>query len=577
MSNAPLYQRSVAPGGTFVAIQPALGGIKNLNQLSEMSARLGEHLQTASENIFNLNYEKHIRTTLDQIYQGNKDNPEAFKQQSEDFWEKSQSDIPFANQNQSDATFTAISQNYMAQSKRNFEEKLNNELQISALESQELILNDIVRDSKELMVFDSLAPDATQSLQAAASLKAIEQNMHSLEKTMSMPGVDGRPLFSAEAQFRTVKRAEEKMGVAAAESWMEAQPDKVSAYKAWKNDQVSLRVADENGKIQSLKVRERFNSDVLDKIDREFLQEAKHQLSEFRQERVLQDKELKSIQEQQANDFYIMAEQGILTVNDIEKNRDNLTPKDFRTLYKLASETESGVNIKSDLNSYVNLARKIDTEGADTSGEIMTAVEQRKLSKSDAVSLLNRNNGVTEGAVKEGRHHLLGLIGVNKMISNETQTATAANAEQYYADRIKIHTEENKGRQPTLEETRKIAEEVAEKFTLVPIETRIQTLPRPKRVPEKWKFKTKDINPEDLDNIIGETIGDYVEKYNPTPKGSPKRTLDAAISIYESDPSIREAIERDREYLSDKNFFNACEEIIGRTKAKQAAKERVNK
>jgi len=575
--SAPLYQRSVVPGGTITAITPALGGIKNMSEIAAMSAKLGENLQRVADNIFSLDFEKNIRSSLEKIYENNKDNPQGFIEQSNSFWEETSEEVPFHLSTQSDATFTSVSQNYQAQTKRNFEESQNNKMQFSALEYSEQVVNDIVRDSKELLVFDSLSPDASQSVQAATANQAIEQNLKSLAKTMSMPGVDGRPLFSAEAQFRTLKRAEEKMGIAAAEGWMEAQPDKVSAYKAWKNDQLSLRVSDENGKIQSIKVRDRFNSDVLDKIDKDFLQEAKHQLSEFRQAQVLQDNELKELQLQQASDFYIMADQGILTVNDIEKNRDNLTPKDFRTLHKLASETESGANIKTDINTFYNLTRKIDTEGMDVSGEITTAVEQRKLSKSDAVSLLNRNNGVTEGAVKEGRHHLLGLIGVNKMISNETQTATAANAEQYYSDRIKIYTEENKGRQPTLEETRRIAEEVAEKFTLVPIETRLQTRPRPKRVPEKWKFRTKDINAPELDLIIGETIGDYVEKYSPTPKGEPKRTLDALIAIYESDPSIREAIERDREYLSDKSFFNDCEEIIGRTNEKKAAKERAKK
>jgi len=575
--SAPLYKRSVAPGGTITAITPAIGGIKNMSQINEMSAKLGENLQRVADNIFSLDFEKSIRSSLEKIYDSNKDNPQGFLEQSTSFWEEAQSEVPFHLAIQSDATFTATSQNYEAKTKRNFEEKQNTKMQMSALEYQEQVVNDIVASSKELLVFDSLSPDASQSIEAAAANQAIEQSIESLKETLSMPGVDGRPLFSAEAQFRTIKRAEEKVGIAAAESWMEAQPDKVSAYKAWKNGQVSLRAADENGNIQNIKVRDRFNSDVLDKIDKDFLHEAKHQLSEFRQAKAFEDKELKEIQQKQANDFYVMADEGILTVKDIEQNRDNLTPKDFRTLHKLATETESGANIKTDINIYYDLARKIDTEGSDVSGEITTAVEQRKLSKSDAVSLLNRNNGVTEGAVKEGRHHLLGLIGVNKMISNETQTATAANAEQYYADRVKIYTEENKGRQPTVEETRRIAEEVAEKFTLVPIETRLQTLPRPKRVPENWKFKTKEITQEKLDLIMGETIGDYVEKYSPTPKGSTKRTLDALIAIYESDPSIREAIERDREYISDKNFFNAAEQIIGKAVAKQAAKERVNK
>lgn len=570
-SNAPLYQRSVAPGGTIVAIQPALGGIKNLHQLSELSARLGEHLQNASDNIFNLNFEKNVRSTLDEIYQGNKDNPEEFKKQSEEFWEKSQSFIPFSNQNQSDATFTAISQNYMSQTKRNFEERINNELQVSALESQEQIVNDIVKNSKELIVFDSLAPDASQSLQAASAYQAIDQNMKSLAKKMSIQGVDGRPLFSAEAQFRTIKRAEEKMSLASANAWMEAQPDKVSAYKAWKADQVSFRIADDKGKIQSIKVRDKFNSDVIDKIDRDFLHEAKHQLSEFRQARVLERQELKEVQEKQASDLYIKAQDGILTKREVEQNKDNLTPKDYRTLYKVADEGEKGVNTKTNVNTYVTLARKIDA-GEDVSGEILTAIEQRELSQSDGMSLINRNNGKTEGVVKDSIHYLRGKIGVNKMIANEMQTATAANAEKYLMDRFKIFVDQNK-RQPSYEEGIAIADEVEKKFTLVPIEARLQTLPRPKRVPESWKFKKSEITQEKLELIMGETIGDYVEKYSPTPKGSPKRTIDAAIAIFESDPSIRQAIERDREYISDDNFFKSAQQIIDNEDAKQAAKQ----
>lgn len=570
-SNAPLYQRSVAPGGTIVAIQPALGGIKNLHQLSELSARLGEHLQNASDNIFNLNFEKNVRSTLDEIYQGNKDNPEEFKKQSDEFWEKSQSFIPFSNQNQSDATFTAISQNYMSQTKRNFEERLNNELQVSALESQEQIVNDIVKNSKELMVFDSLAPDASQSLQAASAYQAIDQNMKSLAQKISIQGVDGRPLFSAEARFRIIKRAEEKMSLASANAWMEAQPDKVSAYKAWKADQVSFRIADDKGKIQSIKVRDKFNSDVIDKIDRDFLHEAKHQLSEFRQARVLERQELKEIQEKKASELYIQAQDGVLTKRDVEQNKDNLTPKDYRTLYKVADEGEKGVNTKTNVNTYVTLARKIDA-GEDVSGEILTAIEQRELSQSDGMSLINRNNGKTEGVVKDSIHYLRGKIGVNKMIANEMQTATSANAEKYLMDRFKIFVDQNK-RQPSYEEGIAIADEVEKKFTLVPIEARLQTLPRPKRVPESWKFKKSEITKEKLELIMGETIGDYVEKYSPTPKGSPKRTIDAAIAIFESDPSIRQAIERDREYISDDNFFKSAQQVIDNEDAKQAAKQ----
>ncbi len=579
MGSVPLYQRSVAPGSNVYDIKPALGGINNLNQLTEMSKALGDHLRVAAENIFNLDFEKNIRQTMGQIYESNKDNPEEFKKQSDEFWDGAKEEIPFHLLTKSDATFSAISQNYFAQSKKNFEDKLNTNLQLSAFQSQEQIINDIAKDSANLMVYDSVSPDASQSLQAAASFESVAQHMESLSRTMSLPGVDGRPLFSAEAQFRFLGRAKEKMGMSAATAWMDAQPDKVTAYKAWKEGRVSLRYNDpKTGKVESQSVRNNFSSDVLEKIDKDFLHDAKSQLSEFRQSQVFEEKQRKEEQKRYATNLYAKAQDGQLTVAEVDESKDELTPKDYTTLRKMAQEVERGVDIKTDLNTYIGLTRKIDVDKQDISPEIMHAVEQGLLSRTDASTLLNRNNGVTEDAVKTGRHHLIGLIGVNKMISNETQTATAANAEKYYFDRIKRYSEENQGRQPNEEETIKMAEEVSEKFTLVPIESRLKTFPKPKHIPDSWKFKTKDINQQDLELYMGETVADYVEKYRPTPKGEPKRTLDQAMILFDTDTSLKQAIERDRDYLSDNKYFDYCREAIKNREfklAQKAEKERV--
>ncbi|PZQ48895.1 MAG: hypothetical protein DI551_00765 [Micavibrio aeruginosavorus] len=406
-------------------------------------------------------------------------------------------------------------------------QRLEADLQLRAKSAENRIKDrqiSIIRDQQlewamkhQLKLQDDMASDAADLLDAGPQeaqqiLTRMMSSTAKLVDTANHIGPDGRPLFGARERAMAGRQAEamvsEKIGLA----WMRKQPDMLSAWKDWQGGKATLQLAGDDGVVQTMNLKEVLGPSGYQAAGEAFMDNIRSELALRNQVDAAQDRQFKDISDQTFADLSVRAQEGGLTLSQVEEKRQTLEPDRYLTLRQLAKKGGASV---SDGKIYSDLAVQ-DAEGQDIRPRLRSALDAGTISRDDYLQLYERNvgrmNRGSKDAVTTGRDYLTqGLGSLSKEIGM-AQSSTIGQANTEYEIEIQSF-KDKEGREPTHVEARDIAENVRSRYSVINVQDNIFSMPLPRSMTQSEKL-SKSLNSAVIEGKIRTTNKEYLAKHN---------------------------------------------------------------
>lgn len=389
------------------------------------------------------------------------------------------------------------------------------EYKMRAQSAEERIKNrqmTIVRDQQmesalryQLSVQDEIAVDAgdlfTAGPQEAQKILArMTSNAAKLIDTAHHIGPDGQPLFSARDRIMAERQAETILAQNVGTAWMQSQPDMLTAWESWQKGGATIELAGDDGVVQKVNLKEIMGPSGYQAAGDTFMETLRSELSLRNQIDAAQDRDFKNVSDQTFADLSVRAQEGALTLAQVEQNRQKLEPDRYLTLRELAKKGGASV---SDGKIYSDLA-VADSEGQDIRPRLRNALSAGTISRDDYLQLYERNAGRVERGTKDsvsmGRDYLTQSLGALSKELGVAQSAGIGQANAEYEIEVQDFIEKN-GRQPNHKEARDIGNSVRKRFSATSVDDSLLALELPKSMTAAEKLSSSTSSERILEKI----------------------------------------------------------------------------
>jgi hypothetical protein len=380
----------------------------------------------------------------------------------------------------------------------------------------------IVRDRQieqslryQIALQDELGQDAASlfsgdAKNAQATFARMIANAAKMADTASQIGPDGQPLFSARERVSAERAAQQEVARQVGLSWMRSQPDTLQAFKDWQDGKAYIPMQGEDGIVREVNLKDMLGENGYQMAGKEFAEDLRSEISLQNQIETAQDRAFKDQSDALYADLSVAAQNGSLTLKQVDDARRTLEPDRYITLREIAKGGFATVSDGTELTRLMDL----DADGVDISADLRAA--KSKLTQGDFVTLYNRNTGRVNQGVKDpiqtGRDYLTKGLGALSKEIGLAQSASIGGADAEYDIEISAFVEKNK-RQPTYTEARDIAENVRARYSVLNLEDSLLSLPLPRAMTQAEKL-SRDLSPQVITEKVRATNDAYLKKHN---------------------------------------------------------------
>lgn len=532
----PIFERQVG-NITTPFIQPSNRQVQALQGAASIFAGVAEQsFKTAEESIHRSNTiarmtaENTASIELNKIYNRNQSDPDQLNKEATGFLKGLEKDVPQAELQNLRNSYTAKLDSFLKRSFNNRNTAINQQHELVIRQNRDIHVNNLSLASKALTGFEEGMTEEERIIQTTSAFDLAAQSLNRIKENTQLKKTDGSFFFTPEQQMKMVKDSTQFWMSETAKQWIGAQPDKIDAYTKWQNGEVVFQV-EQDGELIEINLREQISPDALAKVDKDMVQSIKDNISLRSRLESLEEKRLKQVSDGLDKEFAIKAQEGTLTLEEVDAVKNDLEPNAFIRNRKLAIQADP-IN-RSDVEA--RLLTKIAIEKLDVAAEIENArFVDKTIDTATMNSLLALNEKQQEGtfdAVDSGRVFLSQSLGGASKLLDEIGSTVGANAGKDYKVAIENFIKEN-GREPQLQEAFNIAEEVSISYNLLAADELLQTFPKPKFMPIGKKAKAKTLTLEDIQTYKTQTYEFFSNKYS----GNKEQAL--------QDPELIEEIRR---------------------------------
>lgn len=509
MSKSNLFERKVSlTNGRAPQFQPSAAGQTFFSELNRSLTNTSNEMKAKSENLYINSFLTDSRKAARDIYNKNQGNPEQLAKELSSYEQGLLNEMPQALQPRLQQEYGSLSQKYINKATESKNKELTVQQNIALADNENQILSDIDFAAKDIFSSSAgLTPDEVIA-RNITSIDSVASSFNSLENNLTQIGADGRPLRNANQTVKALQKAKEYFFAGTANSWLDSQPDKLDAYNKWLNNEVTISLPEGD-----INVRDAMSPGVRAKVDKQLVQNIKNDIyvENKQAERVEAKQEVFADETKKV--MFKLSETGQLTPDQVEASRNILEYKDYKDFRIIAREADPITNgaiygkLINELGSGKDISERVRIE----------RFTNKTLSNSDYEKLLDKNEtkGVGRAVpdpVEAGRDFLLGFLGSNSEALSVTQSATMANAERDYDDRIQDFVDLNK-RNPTRQEASTISDEIVERYNVIQVNDFAATLPKPKFMPIGIKARGRNLTVEALDKVKKDTFNSFMEKH----------------------------------------------------------------
>lgn len=482
---------------------------QNLEAIAQATAQQANDFQKKSEIIYNNKLERETRENLDDIFNNNPDDPEAIQNYYNKYTQGVTKGMTVMQGIEARRVIDQVAQPYISKALSNKNAKLTTDMMQSVEQNRDRILIDIQNNADTLLVPDSGLSEGEKITQGVEAFEAMEVNFSALSQNVQTIGPNGQPLYTPQQQAKILNQAKELMLGTATKKWFDQQPNKLNALRQISDGSLTIPISD-GEKIVSAPLRDMFNPEIYKKVEKELMSYARQEMSiidkiEKRSERINSE-----IEKQTASNLFQRAQDGSLTVEEVDRERVNLSSNDYLTARKMAKSFD----VVTDGRVYNDLAVRA-TQGEDVFEEAVAAVDAGQIKGSDLLAIRNISQNKIQGfsdPVTEGIDTLTGLLGINPEIMKGVQTVVLTKATNEYKNAIESYIREN-NRSPSRQEAIQIADEVSRSYMMYDINEFSHVQPAPKFGTD-FKTDPRNLTVEKVTAAGKETRSYYFNKHN---------------------------------------------------------------
>jgi hypothetical protein len=348
--------------------------------------------------------------------------------------------------------------------------------------------------------------------QFQAKLSRMMLNAGKLTGTAHQVGPDGRPLFTARERITIEEQAKESVSENIGLAWLNTQPDMLTAFHTWQKGEAAVELAGDDGSKTTLQLRELLGEAGYRRAGDAFMAKLRSDLALQNQVETATDRAFKKNSDDVFSDLSVAAQDGLLTLQQVEDARGQMEPDKYLAVRALA---RSGGAAVSDGPALARIAER-DAAGADVRAELRAAYEGGQLKTDDFIKYYGQNTArLGEGQrdpVSVGRDFVAGSLGsLSKEIGFAQSSAiSAANAE--YSVRVDDFVKKNE-RTPTVGESLDIGRDVVRRYSVMDLSSTISNLPTPMMMTPAQKFNP-DLSVEDIRKIGAQTSAYFLKQHN---------------------------------------------------------------
>lgn len=290
------------------------------------------------------------------------------------------------------------------------------------------------------------------------SARKMQTQMVTIQQSLAMTKSDGSPMFAPQMRATKALAARDSVYTSTALAYLQNQPNKLAAFRQWQKSGIEITLPDENGNPVKVNLKEVMPAETRMKMDAEFTSAVKDQLSITASLNAQADRAFKKNSDAKAAEMAIKAQDGQLTLQDVEANKQQLEPQTYVDMRKTAitADPVSRGDIQASLMSRALM-------GEDVSTEARTArFTDKSLSNADFFDVLNTVKTQAEenkNPVSSGERYLAeSLGGLNQQLDIGRSTAIGGARREYLEEVNRFRTVNN--RAPSLNEAMDIADKV---------------------------------------------------------------------------------------------------------------------
>lgn len=242
-SDAPLYDRQLAPGITMPNLHQSDAPEKMAQGISQDASKMASELNTTAEKLYNNRFESAARQMIQDVYMKNPANPEALRTDFNAAFEGLTKDASPLMVDELRAKFDILTTPHVTKATENKIRINTDQLKETGLNVLNQAVNSLGHDAASMFSSNSqVAFDASRSAQL--QLLTIERNADQKDEM-------GNPLFTAAQRFKLKDDARRSFTLGGFTGWFDEQPDKITAMKKIMSGEMKLPFYDEHGEVSS--------------------------------------------------------------------------------------------------------------------------------------------------------------------------------------------------------------------------------------------------------------------------------------------------------------------------------------
>jgi hypothetical protein len=504
---ASLLQRSVGTTGGTVQFQPSTATSSFATELSRSLQNTSNEMKAKSDNLYINSFLTDSRKAARDIYNKNSDNPEQLAQELGKYKQGLIGNMPAALRPRLDNEYGSLTEKYLDKATSTKNKLLTVEQNKSLVDNENQIINDMQFAARDLFNNEGLSEDEINT-KNITSITQIASDFEAMDKNLGQVGADGNPLRTPDQMAKSVTKAKEFVFSEMATSWLDSQPDKLTAYDKWLNNEVAIDLPE-----GTINIRDAMTPEVRQKVDKQLIASIKNDLYIDKQqvERVEKAEELFADETKKV--LFDQAIDGSLTPATVDASRNILEFNDFKDFSKMAREADPITNGIV----YGGFIDKID-QGVDISGELRTErFTNKSISNDDYQKLLDRNKqkgtkAALPSPVDEGRDFLLKFMGSSAEALSILDSQVISKAERDYNGRVQDFIDKE-GRNPDRTEALEISDTVKDRWNVIQADSFAVTLPKPRAMPSSMKTKKSELTEENVRKVREDTVKLFKEKW----------------------------------------------------------------
>lgn len=477
----------------------------NPPRLKDESTIRGRAYNEAAKDVFVTNADLNARKALNEYENEHSADPVKIKEKGRAYLDGVLPDIMGLD--------PQLAQRYRAEFELRLEDAAGRALDRQKAIARDRQLEDALRH--QMAIQDDLAASAAELFSgdgrdARVTFDRLLSNAAALVDTSSQIGPDGRPLFSAQQRVAAERDAEKIVSQQVGLAWMRSQPDMITAFNRWQNEEATFELVDDEGNASVINLKDVLGVRGYQAAESVFFEELRSELALRNQVQAQQDRAFEKQSDALFSDMQTFAQDGALSLSMVEAARSSLEPDRYIALREIA---KGGFATVSD---GVTISRLIemDAAGQDIRGDLRAA--KNDLTQSDYTRLYERNASRLKGSVRDpvltGRDFVSNSLGKLSSELGMAQSVALGDAEAEYEVQVTQFIEKE-GRQPTVTEALDIGRKVRDRFSVISVDQQILMQETPKFMTAAQKYSSK-LSAEDLKGVAEETRRHFLEKHS---------------------------------------------------------------